>query len=212
MIIVEGPDGSGKSTLVNKLAQELRLPVADKVVSADLQAMTDLVKWTEDNVARGFQPTIFDRHRLISEPIYGPILKPRQDEHFCDSGWLSQQLWLFYGCKPIIIYCLPDIRTVRENVAREDTNNQAVEGRIAAIYAAYVNRATLDFTRGVGRLYNYQTTRFDDLIGWINFQLEGKVVQHDRVSFPSPRSEGVHPGSDLRGLDPAARRARLERR
>lgn len=207
MIIIEGPDGSGKSTLVNKLAQELRLPVADKVVASDTTAMTDLVKWTEDNVARGFQPTIFDRHRLISEPIYGPILKPRQDPSFCDLSWLSQQLWLFYGCKPVIIYCLPDIRTVRANVAREDTDNSVVASRIAAIYAAYVNRATLDFTRGVGRLYNYETTRFDDIVGWVNFKLDGRISTDDRVRLPFPRTEGIHSGTDDGGRRPAARRS-----
>lgn len=212
MIIVEGPDGGGKSTLVKKLAQELRLPVADKVVASDTTAMVDLVKWTEDNVARGFQPTIFDRHRLISEPIYGPILKPRQDSNFCDLTWLSQQLWLFYGCKPVIIYCLPDIRTVRANVAREDSDNEVVAGRIAAIYAAYVNRATLDFTRGVGRLYNYKTTQFSDLLGWVQFKIDERVKPSDRVSFPQPRSEAVHPGSDHRGLGPAAKRARSQYR
>jgi nicotinamide riboside kinase len=207
VIIIEGPDGSGKSTLVNKLAQELRLPVADKVVASDTTAMTDLVKWTEDNVARGFQPTIFDRHRLISEPIYGPILKPRQDPSFCDLSWLSQQLWLFYGCKPVIIYCLPDIRTVRANVAREDTDNSVVASRIAAIYAAYVNRATLDFTRGVGRLYNYETTRFDDIVGWVNFKLDGRISTDDRVRLPFPRTEGIHSGTDDGGRRPAARRS-----
>lgn len=211
MIIVEGPDGSGKSVLASLLAQKLRLPVANKVVGSDTQPLTDLVKWTEDNVAQGFQPTIFDRHRLISEPIYGPILKERQDPSFCDPSWLSQQLWLFYGCKPVIIYCLPDIRKVRANVAREDTDNSVVQGRIAAIYAAYVNRATLDFTRGVGRLYNYETTKLDDLVGWINMNLEGKVTDDQRVRFPLPRAEaqggqGIHPGSDDRGLRSAARR------
>lgn len=212
MIIVEGPDGGGKSTLVQKLAHELRLPVADKVVASDTTAMTDLVKWTEDNVARGFQPTIFDRHRLISEPIYGPILKSRQDPKFCDLTWMSQQLWLFYGCKPVIIYCLPDIRTVRRNVTKVDTENEVVAGRIAAIYAGYVNRATLDFTRGVGRLYNYETTQFSDLLGWVQYQIEERVQPNDRVQFPAPRSEAVHPRTDYRGLGPAAKRARSHRR
>lgn len=208
MIIVEGPDGGGKSTLVRKLAQQLRLPVADKVVASDTTALTDLVKWTEDNVAKGFQPVIFDRHRLISEPIYGPILKSRQDPNFCDPSWLSQQLWLFYGCKPTIIYCLPDIREVRANVAREDSDNEVVAGHIAAIYAAYVNRATLDFTRGVGRLYNYKTTKFDDLVGWVNYQLEGKITDDQRIHLPRPRfgTEAVHSEADGRGRQSAARR------
>lgn len=204
MIIVEGPDGAGKSTLVTRLAKELKLPVADKVVASDTTALTDLAEWTVANVNKGFQPMIFDRHRLISEPIYGPILKPRQDEHFGDMSWLSQQLWMFYALKPIIIYALPDIRTVRENVMREDTDNAVVQDRIAAIYVAYVNRAALDATRGVGRLYNYKTTRWDDLIGWVNMNLEGRLPDAARVGFPRPRTEGVHPRADDGGrLTPA---------
>jgi len=207
MIIVEGPDGSGKSTLVDRLAQTLRLPVASKVVGADTQPLLNIRQWTESNVEKGFQPVIFDRHRLISEPIYGPAMRKRQDAEFYDLGWLSDMMWRFYQANPVIIYCLPDILTVRENVLREDTDNAAVKEHIVAIYAGYVARASMDFTRGVGRLYNYKTTRFDDIVGWVNFKLEGKVSDDHRIRLPFPRNEGVHPGSDHRGLRPSARRS-----
>lgn len=207
MIIVEGPDGSGKSTLVTTLAQRLRLPVAGKVVGSDTQPLVNIREWTEDNVARGFQPVIFDRHRLISEPIYGPAMRKRQDADFYDLTWLSSMMWQFYQAKPIIIYCLPDILTVRENVLREDTDNSAVKDHIVAIYAGYVARASLDFTKGVGRLYNYKTTRLDDLVGWVEMNLEGRVSTDDRVALPRPRREGVHPAADGRGRHPAARRS-----
>lgn len=207
MIIVEGPDGSGKSTLVTTLAQKLRLPVAGKVVGSDTQPLVNIRDWTEDNVARGFQPVIFDRHRLISEPIYGPAMRKRQDADFYDLTWLSNMMWQFYTAKPIIIYCLPDILTVRENVLREDTDNSAVRDHIVAIYAGYVARASIDFTKGVGRLYNYKTTRLDDLVGWVEMNLEGRVSTDDRVQLPRPRREGVHPAADDRGRHPAARRS-----
>jgi len=207
VIIVEGPDGSGKSTLVTTLAQKLRLPVAGKVVGSDTQPLVNIRDWTEDNVARGFQPVIFDRHRLISEPIYGPAMRKRQDADFYDLTWLSNMMWQFYTAKPIIIYCLPDILTVRENVLREDTDNSAVRDHIVAIYAGYVARASIDFTKGVGRLYNYKTTRLDDLVGWVEMNLEGRVSTDDRVQLPRPRHEGVHPAADDRGRHPAARRS-----
>lgn len=206
MIIVEGPDGSGKSTLVDILARKLRLPVAGKVVGSDTQPLVNIRDWTEDNVARGFQPVIFDRHRLISEPIYGPAMRKRQDPEFYDLTWLSNMMWMFYQAKPIIIYCLPDILTVRENVLREDTDNSAVRDHIVAIYAGYVARASIDFTKGVGRLYNYKTTKLDDLVGWVEYQLEGRITTNDRVHFPGPRSEGVHPAADDRGRRSAGRR------
>jgi energy-coupling factor transporter ATP-binding protein EcfA2 len=211
MIIVEGPDGSGKSTLVNNLARILRLPVASKVVGSDTQPLVNLRDWTETNVGKGFQPLIFDRHRLISEPIYGPAMRKRQDAEFYDLSWLSDMMWRFYQINPVIIYCLPDILTVRENVLREDTDNEAVRNHIAAIYAGYVTRASLDFTRGVGRLYNYKTTKLDDIVGWINWKIDGKVTDDQRVRLPFPRNEGIHPRSDHRGPGPAAIRARQQR-
>lgn len=206
MIIVEGPDGSGKTTLVERLAREIRLPVASKVVASDTQPIVNIRDWTETNVHKGFQPVIFDRHRLISEPIYGPAMRRRQDAEFYDLTWLSDMMWHFYNAKPIIVYCLPDILTVRENVLREDTDNGAVRDHIAAIYAGYVARCAMDFTRGVGRLYNYKTTKFDDLVGWVKMQLEGRVTENDRVQLPRPRSEGVHPEADHRGRHATARR------
>jgi adenylate kinase family enzyme len=207
VIIVEGPDGSGKSTLVAELAKALRLPVANRVVSESTEAMTNLKTWTEDNVAKGFQPLIFDRHRLISEPIYGPVIRDRQDGEFFDMAWLSQQMWLFYGCKPVIIYCLPNIVTVRRNLTKDNTTPEIVKRRTPAIYASYVNRATLDFTRGVGRLYNYETTKLDDIIGWVQMHTEDRITDEHRVRLPIPRGEGVHPRSVNGGRSAAGSRA-----
>lgn len=207
VIIVEGPDGSGKSVLVNNLSKILQLPVATKVVGSDTEPLVNLREWTENNVARGFQPVIFDRHRLISEPIYGPAIRTRQDADFYDLAWLSQMMGQFYVAKPIIIYCLPDIYTVRENVLREDTDNAVVRNHIAAIYAGYVARATIDQAHGVGRLYNYKTTRMDDLVGWVRNKLEGRLSTNDRVQLPRPRREGVHPEAVDGGRRPAARRS-----
>lgn len=175
MLIVEGPDGSGKSTLVRRLSKDLNLPVASRVVSADTTALVDLAEWTERNVAAGFQHTIFDRHRLVSEPIYGPILRPRQETKFLDFGWMSNVVWQFYQAKPVIIYCMPDLRTVWANIVDPDTDNSVFQGRyseVEAIYAAYINRAVHDATRGVGRLYNYKSTVYADVLGWAQQKME----------------------------------------
>jgi hypothetical protein len=188
MIIIEGPDGSGKSTLIQRLAKDLGLPIADKVVDSSTKALTDLARWTEDNVEKGFQPLIFDRHRLISEPIYGPATRARQDLKFLDLGWLADMMWRFYQAKPLIVYCLPDLETVRVNVHKVETDNAAVASRIAAIYAGYVARSAADFTRGVGKLYNYRTTRYDEILQWLHWGLQDRLGKgyrdHDRPFVP----------------------------
>lgn len=208
MIIIEGPDGSGKSTLVDKLSRHLKLPVAPRVVGSDTKPLLNLRQWTEENISKGFQPVIFDRHRLISEPIYGPAIKRRQNAEFYDLGWLSDMMWRFYQAQPVIIYCLPDIQLVYDNVHREETNNAAVKDHIGAIYAGYVARASMDFTRGVGRLYNYKVTRLDDIMGWVNWKLEERnLINGRRVQLPQQRSaEAVHPRSDDNGRSASARR------
>ena len=142
MIIVEGPDGSGKSTLINYLKDELGLPVAPRVVSKDAEAMVDLVEWVNINLSEGFQPTIFDRHRLISEPIYGPILRDRLDTHFGDPLWLMGKLWALRDIKPVVIYCLPPLHLVWDNVKNDPENEVVAKYWITqALWGAYMNKA-----------------------------------------------------------------------
>jgi hypothetical protein len=197
VIIVEGPDGGGKSTLVQTLSQELNFPVAERVVGSDTKPLTDIVKWTENNVSQGFQLVIFDRHRLISEPIYSPFRDGEPPASFLDISWLGDMMWRFYQCKPIIIYALPPLEVVRANVFDPSNDNAYVAEWINHIYAGYLARVSLDGCMGVGKLYNYKTSRIDDLLSWINLQIKqrisddtsGRVYYNDkRVRLPAPRS------------------------
>lgn len=192
MIIFEGPDGGGKTSLAVRMSRELGIPIAPKVVSADTQPLTNLRDWTEVNVSKGFQRTIFDRHRIISEPIYGPAMRAKQDLAFCDLGWMLEMTSRLYACDPIILYCLPPLHVVRKNVFNDDTNNEAVKGRIGAIYAGYVARASIDIARGVGRLYDYRSTAVEDIFGWTMNELKKRSLEgtHDRKHqhFPAQPS------------------------
>lgn len=186
MIIFEGPDGAGKTSLSVRLSKELGIPIADKVVASNLQPLTDLAVWTEQNVAQGFQRMIFDRHRLISEPIYGPATRAKQDPKFCDPGWMLDMMAQFYASNPIIIYCLPSLRDVWHNVHNDETDNTAVRSRIRAIYAGYAARASIDISRGVGRLYDYRTTHYDDIKGWLIAQLDNRIKGAPYVQSDHP--------------------------
>lgn len=146
MIVVEGPDGSGKTTLIKKLAAHWGLPVADRVVAKDTTTQIDIAAWVDENLRKGWQPTIFDRHRLISEPIYGPILRgENQDPHFLDLSWVWMRVQRFYEIHPLVVYCLPPIGTVRSNVMEDlENDNRAVWDHITPLYSAYVARASRD--------------------------------------------------------------------
>lgn len=166
MIVVEGPDGAGKTTLINQLTELTGLSVAPRVVSKDAEAMVDLVKWTEVNVSTGFQKVIFDRHRLISEPIYGPILRDKPQPGFSDPQWFYHQLRAFYELDPIIIYCLPPYKTVYDNV-KHDPDNKVVSGGIEMrlIWGAYFSKAMTDHVLHPSTwVYDYTQTEFADLL------------------------------------------------
>lgn len=144
MIIVEGPDGAGKTTLIKQLKERFGLEVAPRVVTKGAEAMVDLRVWVEENLEAGFQYQIFDRHRLISEYIYGPLLRKEQQPGFTDLTWSTVMLHRLYTTvEPIVIYCLPPLEVVRANVLR-DPENKVVAEHIDAMYAAYVHRIALD--------------------------------------------------------------------
>lgn len=156
MIVVEGPDGAGKTTLIRDLCTNFPLTLAPRVVSKDTEAMVDLVEWVEEDNKKLNQGVIYDRHRLVSEWIYGPIMRGQPEPGFDDPVWLESQLRLFYAKKPLIIYCIPSLETVIHNVT-DDAENSRVFRRIVAIWQGYVLRSSLDIA--CGRAYRYDYTK-----------------------------------------------------
>lgn len=144
MIVVEGCDGSGKTTLLNRLTEYFDYPIAPRVVSKDTEALVNLMLWVQENLAKGWQETFYDRHRLISEPIYGPVLRPKAEPGFSNAKWMYAQFEKFYReVKPVIIYCLPPLEVVKENLEGDD-DNKVVVNHTEQIYSAYVAQATRD--------------------------------------------------------------------
>lgn len=148
MIIVEGPDGAGKTTLLQQLSHRYDIDIAPRVVGQDTKDLVDLKQWVEENLMKGFQYTLFDRYRLISEFIYGPTLRREQKPGFTNLSWSWLMLDKFYSLKPVIIYCLPPLDVVINNIMG-DPDNVAVLDRIEPIYAAYVHRIALESALGV---------------------------------------------------------------
>jgi hypothetical protein len=174
MLIVEGPDGAGKTTMVNRLEKHLEWPVSPRVVSKETEGTADLKDWVERNVKKGFQQTIFDRHRLLSEPIYGPVLRgTSQYREFYDVSWFTKQMGMFIQAQPIIIYCLPSIETVMLNLVGDD-DNLAVVGSIDRIYRGYVSQYAMlsasDYT--ATWLHDYTTDSPQAVLDWVDAELE----------------------------------------
>ena len=178
MIIFEGPDGAGKTTLIEAFQDAFNIPVAPRVVTKDTKAMVNLQTWVDKNLDEGFQYTIFDRYRLISESIYGPILRGTPQPGFSNITWMAPRLDRFYRLKPIIIYCLPPLETVKANLLN-DPDNTAVESKIDAIYSAYVARAALDYSLSPGTVKIWDYTRslqVDHLPTWF-YTLHTEILE-----------------------------------
>lgn len=142
MIILEGPDGAGKTRLALRLSEELQVPINPKVVQADMSTEVDLAAWCRAQMGDWPRPVIYDRFPLISEFVYGPVFKHDirpAFKNYSDLYWLHQQ---FAQHDPVVVYCLPPIDEVLSNINREDTDNEAVRGTaIAGVYWNYFNQA-----------------------------------------------------------------------
>jgi len=178
IIILEGPDGSGKTTLLHKLAEEFHLPIASRVVSKAGEAEIDLAGWVDETNEAGFQFKLYDRHRLISNSIYSPILGRASQDAFRNRDWVIFATHNFYEqVDPCVIYCLPPLEVVRANVQADSTNHWLL-GRIDAVYEAYLARAALEQALRPARtaIYDYTTDGQEDnpvatfkpwLVGWL---------------------------------------------
>lgn len=162
MIIVEGPDGGGKSTLVQVLSNRLDIIPQTKAVSSQMTVAADLglKHYIEEHLTMGFGPRLYDRFALVSGPIYGPFFGMTQpNDVFENQKDAAEWQVKFRQMKPIIIYCLPPLRDLKRNLMSsfDDTNRNNVDV-FTKIYWAYQMAANRDIASGTGCTYTYDYT------------------------------------------------------
>jgi adenylate kinase family enzyme len=141
LIVVEGPDGSGKTTLAEKLLKtfpqfEYQKPVPSK--GPEGQTSQYMITWMNGRfkMVKSGTNYIMDRINLVSEEIYGPIC--RGYSMLCDDMRMVDALSNFFGTKPIIIYCRPDEETIFENLNKDQSFQMVgVRENITEIIQAY---------------------------------------------------------------------------
>lgn len=142
-IVVEGPDNSGKTTLIDYLARHLVSPETGRRfnVFRNLGPCVDLREY-RDRIAAVYHATdtIFDRHTVVSENIYGPICRA------IDYGAQDVRPAIdFYAQRPIFIYCRGrDLAQHIPNHARDTPEHLAAvaanHGKICAAYDRWALR------------------------------------------------------------------------
>ena len=107
MIILEGPDNSGKSTLAKALSQKFNIPISHSGGPTD--DIKELIQRTEAILLNSDSPCIRDRIPIISDSIYGRAL--HRPTPFMGEV-LDKYLARLFKCHPVIILCWPSENTL----------------------------------------------------------------------------------------------------
>jgi GTPase SAR1 family protein len=155
MVIVEGPDGSGKTSLIKKLQTDLNIPIHERFCHSDgtpIQGESRSSLFThayQDTISLDEQPvSLYDRHCLISEYVYGPIIRGELPPEF-DSPQATRMIKRLASAS-LLVLCMPPLHRLIKSVGAQ-TQMDGVTDRIASIRAAYT-------TMGVfwpGRIIHY---------------------------------------------------------
>lgn len=108
MLIIEGPDGTGKSTLIERLNREYSLPIkSGEGPPKDIEDFRNRV----DRYLRLESITLYDRHPVISGPIYASArgVKP---------GLTKSQLIDFYSRPKLVLITHPKNASVFTHQAK----------------------------------------------------------------------------------------------
>lgn len=123
VLIIEGMDGSGKSSLVSRLAADCDIPIHTRASDSIAGPVMNLWEWAENDVSTWPEQkfSIYDRHPLVSEYIYGPVTRGRVDERFFDEQYVYN--WFTNNC--VLIYCDPGWEEVYRNLIKDPRNQMA---------------------------------------------------------------------------------------
>lgn len=139
MILLEGPDGSGKTNLSRHLHERLGIQIAPRFATSEGGPIDELYHTMHRDLRTwdsSREPRIYDRHPLISEPIYGPIVRGEMRPGFDHPS--TAQLRKRVAFRSLVILALPPFQTVKRNVANEEfPQMRGVQQNIRAIWSMY---------------------------------------------------------------------------
>jgi hypothetical protein len=102
LIVVEGPDNSGKSTLAERIANRFGIPIYESEgPPTPTETIDQRIARYAARDAKERLPCVYARHPVVSQPIYSYIKGNRGD--LVDPRLIND----FYANNPILIYCDP---------------------------------------------------------------------------------------------------------
>jgi hypothetical protein len=172
-VIIEGPDGAGKSTLVSDVLSQLGFRQAPRASSSLGGPVANLAAWTVDDInamTGRWESHVYDRHPVISEPVYGPVVRGLARPGFDSVPWLQTRRLAMYG-RTRVVWCMPPMVEVVRNVrASMDNQMDGVVAGIEQIYHAYEIAAKR--WGGMAIRYDYTQDTLGDVLDWIKRECE----------------------------------------
>lgn len=177
-IILEGPDGSGKTTLKKTLLEHYPLylkemPRFSTSTGGPHEGLghlvnNDLEHWFDDS---DLHVPLYDRYPLISDPIYSVATGRDHDPTLAlvDPSTVRQM-----KRNALVILCLPPLAVTTANIAKEE-QMAGVEDNIAHIWAMYYDLSLSDEWKNL-HYYNYIDSYCnEDLTAVMDYYLEGRI-------------------------------------
>jgi cytidylate kinase len=157
IIVVEGPDNAGKTTLAQQIAKDLKavlIKVERPKRAIDLVAYQGLLH----KAAEYSGAVVADRHVAISEPIYGTIIRGGHELK-------PEDIMLCMAELDVVIYCRPFRDKIIGSIRSRPQMDGVVENTRAIIdaYDEFFNPAGWDH-RAKLAVFNYEHQKTEDLI------------------------------------------------
>ena len=149
MIILEGCDNAGKSTLALQLAEDLKISHARSFRKPkSLQDILDHHRWLSECPAQ----VVTDRHPAISELIYGPIIRQNTFSNPTEARRVTSLQTTY------LVYCRPPFHMMVSTLGQRKQMDGVLD-RFLALSKAYDELMEIlqpDFTYDFSNPHHYQ--------------------------------------------------------
>jgi cellulose biosynthesis protein BcsQ len=156
LIIIEGMDNTGKSTLAKQLAEDLQIDLRHSK-GKDIDMSDNLLDIYWDS-KKGH--LITDRINLISEVVYGPILRNQNKLEKTKKIW-----WEIYdSLEIVIIYCRPSLGMILQSMSEREQMEGVIDNTEQLLLAYDREILQLEKDKKPIFRYNYIEDNYEEVL------------------------------------------------